>query len=427
MTDDGNRWTDEAERLTEGMPEGPQTDELRRAIRGNVELLSQWRAPAAPDGLWSRVQHAVAAEPPTVPMPDVRRRASTRLWAAALAAGLAIAAGLAWYLTRTGDPNRTTPDTAEASRAPTAAQVLAALAESLRSTGFEGTAVVEEFPVDPAASAPIRRELRVAFDGAAGNWRLTPTDAAGREIIRNGGRQFVRQPGVEGKAEWTVGVADDLPRLAPDGLTLDAAAVSANYAVALEGVESVAGRECRVLSVQARAAGRPGLKLWVDASTGMRLKSERADGAGRLVARTTFREFRPVADFGPVSPFEPPVSVSNDGSARPPTDFVAERDRARLGFVPFAPAQLPAGFALRRSVLLSPATGLPTLRNTYSDGLAVFEIYQQASAGGRDAGPTYRRIGRFGEVALERGGVSITVGGETDRALLESAAAALTR
>lgn len=419
----GNRWTDEAERLTEGMPEGPETEQLRRTIRSNVELLSQMPRATAPESLWAKVEAGLRQEPVIVPMPGAGA-ASRKVWAAALAAALAVAVGVAWYVARPG----TTPDT-DGGRfvaRPTAEQTLAALTAAFRSAAFEGTAVVEEFPSDAPNAAPIRRELRIAYDGAAGNWRITPTDPAAREIIRNGARQFVRQPGAEGKAEWTVGLADELGRVPPDNLSLDAAAVAANYNVTSTADETVAGRECRVVSVQPKSAGRPGLKLWVDAATGVRLKSERLDAEGRVIARTTFREFAGKAGFPAHGPFEPPVSVGND-AVRVPVDFQAERDRSRLGFVPFAPAQLPAGFAPRRSVLLSPATGLPALRTTYSDGLAVFEVYQQASATGRDAGPTYRRTGRVGEVSLDRGGVSITVAGELDRAGLEAVAAGLVR
>lgn len=421
----GNRWTDEAEQLTEGLPEGSDTEQLRRTIRSNCELLSQLRPPAAPAALWSRVESAIKsqpAEPVIVPMPA----AGARRWTALLAAGLALAAGVAWYTgpgrDRPSDPDGKTPVVV----APSAEQVLAAAHDSLRSTAFEGTAVVEDFNPDAPNAAPLRRTVKIAFDGKSGNWRLTPDDANGREIIRNGGRQFVRQAGAAGKTEWAIGAADDLGRVPPDNLALDPAALAAAYTLSVGGPERLLGRECRMVTVASKSAGRPGAKLWIDSVTGVRLKTERTDAEGRLTARTTFGSFTD-AGIASTGLFDPPVSVGNDAAARLPSEYQAERDRSRLGFVPFTDGGLPAGFALRRTVLLSGATGLPALRTTYSDGLAVVEMYQQASASGRDAGPTYRKVGRMGEVTLDRGGVSITIGGELDRAALEAVAAGLNR
>ncbi|HZE97866.1 MAG TPA: sigma-E factor regulatory protein RseB domain-containing protein [Planctomycetota bacterium] len=128
----------------------------------------------------------------------------------------------------------------------------------------------------------------------------------------------------------------------------DAALAVRNYDVVVTGRETVAGRECEVIEVNARHEGRPSYRVSADLQNRFPLRFE-IHSEGRTVFETWFSdiEYRPEI---------PPKTF--DEKARPnwlrvsQEEVPAERMAAAAGFAVLRPASLPRGFELRGSEII---------------------------------------------------------------------------
>lgn len=142
-----------------------------------------------------------------------------------------------------------------------------------------------------------------------------------------------------------------------------------------DGKDVVAGREAHIVRV-GRADGGPARRFWIDAQTGLRLKTEEIDPRGNV---TSFSYFLSLDLHPKLTPqdFERP-------SPPPGVRIVPERGesydslREAQKHVPFslrAPGYLPPGYRLR-VVHVTRFQGHPVVSQRYTNGLSSFTLFQ---------------------------------------------------
>jgi hypothetical protein len=168
----------------------------------------------------------------------------------------------------------------------------------------------------------------------------------------------------------------------------DAALAVRNYDIAVTGRDTVAGRDCEILEVRSRHAGRPSYRVAADLENRFPLRFEVLAG-GKPVFETWFSEI----EYRPAFP-----AHTFDERFRPnwlkvtQKEVPAERMSDAAGFAVLRPSALPAGFELRGSEVLRlrveiskelretirpflpfpmPDTDASVAHFTYTDGLAV--------------------------------------------------------
>ena len=220
------------------------------------------------------------------------------------------------------------------------------------------------------------RVLHAVVDGVPHD-RLMHLDGTAREIIRVGDAlTCVLMPGDE-----LAGLSESVPA-GPLAVTFsrDFSAVSAQYRLRLGGSGRIAGRNVRQLSIQPLDADRYGYELWLDASTGLLLKSELHDGSRMPLEVFQFSQLRVGAALQ-ARDFVAPAQARQIVIAEQPQKVGAA---ANGGAPPTAKSEwsvgwLPAGFLMAASdVRRSPrrAEALSTLM--YGDGLAAFSVFIEA-------------------------------------------------
>ena len=261
---------------------------------------------------------------------------------------------------------------AAAARAPEAEDALALLDESLDppAAAYEGRLEV----VEARGGGTERRLLAVRY-APPGHYRRETLDRFGLPELT------VLS---DGQTEWTydrrVGTAWRGPALERDRAWADPdeerALLADNYAVTLEGVETVAGRECRVLAVRPRRGGPPVQRLWRDADRGLVLQRVVYAPGGAEVSRMRFQTVSyetslKAADFR----FRPPAGV-RVVKARPAPDALELDEAAKASDLVPRPAQwVPPGYVFE-SVALLPYRGATILHYRWSDGVDALSLFQ---------------------------------------------------
>lgn len=154
--------------------------------------------------------------------------------------------------------------------------------------------------------------------------------------------------------------------------------LASSYRISMEGTDRVAGRQAVRMVLQPLQPDRYGLHLWIDADTGLPLRSERI-GANdamlerRMVTRLTVRGF---------------------AGTRPPMPA--------LGSAQGAGWSLPSGFRLVGSALAVP--GLAGARQwVISDGVAWVSVYQMTLPSGLTLDRNGWRRGAMSQVTVRDG------------------------
>ena len=162
----------------------------------------------------------------------------------------------------------------------------------------------------------------------------------------------------------------------PDGTAyLEAAAAGApaplsllmsHYAVTLDRPGQVAGRPARSLLL--RRAGATAARLWLDDATGLLLRREVYDPAGRTTAAMAFLD----VTVGP----QPLAATASATRSTSPGGIDASR---RPGWVcPAGIGSGDSGLVLADARMLRDAPGAtPTMHLTYSDGLSSLSVFEQ--------------------------------------------------
>ena len=171
------------------------------------------------------------------------------------------------------------------------------------------------------------------------------------------------------------------------------------------------GREATIFGPTAVVAVRPldgyrfGYRLWIDVDSHMPVRSDLADGAGRVIERLRFTKLEFVNDI-PDSAFEPALDRSKLRWVRqsPQADDEAPAWRA---------AQVPPGFKLSVSGMQAVAgTGAPVSHLVYSDGLASVSVFIHAPTPGQLPVPRSGRSGVASAFSTVVDGHQVTAVGE---------------
>jgi sigma-E factor negative regulatory protein RseB len=289
---------------------------------------------------------------------------------------------------------------------------------------FSGTEIVSAWHSDSSISwvldlvqGPDGRRVATARDGAAGEQELSGPDPDSGDAL--GG----------------------LSERALDAL-------AAGYDLRIDGSDRVAGRQATV--VVAARQGRAVARMWLDNRTGLLLRQDVFDSAGRLHRMAAFVELTlteatplrtPVSGFGVGTLTVPAVRRSvreTPSPAQPAGELVgpAELSALRTDGWP-CPVALPAGYVLLDARRTS-ADGRSTLHLTYGDGLSAISVFLQR--GELDAasltGLTSRKWGNaevyvrdgWPEVMIWQGGPTvITAVGDAEPSDLRTVLSALPR
>lgn len=163
----------------------------------------------------------------------------------------------------------------------------------------------------------------------------------------------------------------------------DRGELTRKYDVRRTGVEVLPSGPATVLAVRERGGVHDRERLFVDDATGIVVRRETfaADGAPRrVVAFTELRVAEPGTAGLAVAPT--PGLAAVDGGAGQSVSDEGLRILGEVGWA--APAELPAGFRLRRGYAL-PQPAASSLHLVYSDGLYTLSIYQQVGLLDTDA------------------------------------------
>jgi len=138
-----------------------------------------------------------------------------------------------------------------------------------------------------------------------------------------------------------------------------------SYATEVAGATRVSARPATVLMLTPQDAHRYAYELYLDAETGLLLKSLMIDPRGALLERFQFA----AVDFGDVSDAQLEASDECVATPEPSQQAVAGDDSWR-------PAWVPQGFKMR-SHTAEPVEGFasPAITRTYTDGLTRFSLF----------------------------------------------------
>ena len=190
------------------------------------------------------------------------------------------------------------------------------------------------------------------------------------------GRAAPGQPTAAGKRAIPMPVVvRQVVRLAPPPRELLPGSGLANYRARYLGKGLVAGRPVKIIGLADKATGQLLRVYWIDRQSGVLLRQDRLDEAGRLVASTEFLRiaFLPTRARTQDSPAEATaraamVSLGLDELSR------------RVGFRVLLPSVLPQGFRLTDSHLFPCPCGCggTSAHLYFSDGVRGFSVFEAA-------------------------------------------------
>lgn len=240
-------------------------------------------------------------------------------------------------------------------------------------------------PSQSAAAAMLRRAAGAAraqpYSGTqfVSSWTPRGQVSAVVQVAHVPGQgSLVRvQPTEEGQATQ-VYQSDDSPPGSPGDLSaLDAqvlGVLQSNYQLVLAGSATCSGRPAKVVEVRRRdATGSVAGRFWIDTQTGLLLRRQVIDAAGRLIKASAFVDVD--ESHPPTLPADlPPAIHTPAGRALHAADFAGLRAKGWL-----LPGSLPGGLRLFDGRLERDGSAKqPTvLHLSYSDGLSTVSVFEQ--------------------------------------------------
>lgn len=279
---------------------------------------------------------------------------------------------------------------AAATGAMEAEQWLVRMNHALASISYRGTLV----SIGPQRIDTLRVLHRVDERGV--RERIYALDGPRREVLRDGDRVRCL---ISGQASLIVDNPVPARMLAriPLAELLDSSSI---YRVELGGVDRVAARDAQIIEIQPRDRYRYGRRLWLDADTGMLLRSLVFDPEGGVVEQLSFVEIELGAM---ITDAELETDLDNSSDFARYRVSQSDGSTALEGSRPeWVPDSLPRGFRLASVGRGSDANPFEHL--LFSDGLSSFSIYIQP---GDQAGPD--------EHVEARGATHIYIGRIEDR------------
>ncbi|MDR7416528.1 MAG: sigma-E factor regulatory protein RseB domain-containing protein [Armatimonadota bacterium] len=234
-----------------------------------------------------------------------------------------------------------------------------------RTANYEGTkvlAVRREGRVESVTLLEIHRRpdaYRMEF--------LSPERVAGRIFVDTGQESWHYEPSVH-----LVVRGPSLSRRVPQELD----ALAERYHVRLLGITRVVTRPAYLVEVVPKGQGIH-RRIWVDRATGLILAWQESDPERGVFFASTFTRISIGGDLPPaLFRFRPPararvVDLRPEGSRASRLSVLA----AHVGFLPVAPAELPAGFRYL-GVGVSRLGGVEAVVLRYGDGVTAVSLFQ---------------------------------------------------
>ena len=220
--------------------------------------------------------------------------------------------------------------------------------------------------------------------------RLIALDGTPREVVR-GLKRLSCKLSADQSVELPLPPASDASTLATH---LDQ--LNDNYRISLGGRQRIAARDTQGINLIPHEDSRYGHRLWLDADTGLALKTQMLDSDGRVIEQTLFTQ---------ITYLDPPaVDSATTAGATPATPEIRTAGTAKTtnaGDTAFKlgdwhAAQLPSGFRLTTHRRVDNATS-PTEQLVYSDGLASLSVFIEHL---RDGDSGFNGSSRRGTVTL---------------------------
>lgn len=227
-----------------------------------------------------------------------------------------------------------------------------------------------EFVVESAGRSERLRILHRVSDGQV-NERLVSLSGHGRELVRVDDEVVVYLPdqklAIIERQPGGGGLLGALPRFSGES--------NPWYQVREEGRETALLGPAVVIAVQPQDDYRFGYRIWIDEATGMPVRSELRDPAGRVIERLRFVSLAVGLEIADAH-FEP-------GLDRSRLRWVRQAPQAEPAPLAWRAAQIPPGFRLSASGRQAMAgTRGPVSHLVFSDGLASVSVFIHAPAPG---------------------------------------------
>ena len=145
--------------------------------------------------------------------------------------------------------------------------------------------------------------------------------------------------------------------------------LAAHYDIGIEGPGEVAGRRAQVVVVR-RPGSSPAARFWLDKATGLPLRREVLDGAGRTLRESAFIQVS-IGDAEVTSTDRTTAALMPVAQSAPLADVVALRAEGW-----HVPDRLASGLEMLDARLTGTGDDR-TLHVTYSDGLSTVSVFQQ--------------------------------------------------
>jgi sigma-E factor negative regulatory protein RseB len=204
----------------------------------------------------------------------------------------------------------------------------------------------------------------------------------------------------------------------PFALPRDLGKLEGNYVFTLLGEDRVAGLNARIVAIEPRDKLRFGHRLWLEARTGMILRSAVYDESGQLLEQMMFTglEFRPEIDEAMVALPEPA------SMAAVPAESPAANPTASRWFL----NGLPAGFDQVTHNRITAAPSQTAKEHiVLTDGLATVSVFVEPLAGGQPPLKGAARKGAMNAFGTVIDDHQILVVGEVPQATVQKIATAV--
>jgi len=231
---------------------------------------------------------------------------------------------------------------------------------------------------------------------------IAPPQLVGRLIISDGETEWEFHPRTRLVHQRKMRPLSEVQRLKLEQLDL----VSDSLRLTYQGIATVAGRPCDVVSIRPQGDKVTRKQVWIDQKTHIELRWERYDPSGRLTTRWTVTSI----DFSPPTPpgaftFTPPKGVKVWKIPAAERMSLAEAEK-RIGFKAVLPSYIPPGYAFHRSdVGITVRGGRSALWLRYLNGVDSFSIFQSQRLKARPGpmpGATYWEAGGYSFLLVGR-------------------------
>lgn len=210
----------------------------------------------------------------------------------------------------------------------------------------------------------------------------------------------------------------------PVSLPKDIDRLERQYSFVLQGSDRVAGHETRILAVTPRDGLRFGFRLWLEASTGMIVRSMLVGSDGAPLEQMMYTDLR-FLDSPPLAPSAAELQAAgagNPGSGDEPVAMIGEVPAVAQWTL----TEPPAGFEpVQHSRFQRQSDGRPTEHVVYSDGLATVSLFIERVDPGRSLLEGPSRIGAMNAWGKVADGIQAVLVGEVPAATVAAFAKGL--